>query len=81
MIMARDAPAGSLSEVDFSIPSMVCDGCAEKIRAALMAMPGVRAVKPRLWRKRVHVRYEPSRVGETEIKDAFDAAGYPAVKA
>ena len=81
MMMARDAPAGPISGVDFSIPSMVCDGCAEKIRAALMAMPGVRTVKPRLWRKRVHVRYEPSRVGKTEIKDALDAAGYRAVKA
>jgi len=80
-MMAADAPAGPLSEMDFSIPSMVCDGCVEKIREALSALPGVRAVKPRLWRKRVHVRYEPSSVGETEIKDALDAAGYRAVKA
>lgn len=79
--MARDAPTGSLSEVEFSIPSMVCDGCAEKIRAALTTIPGVKAIKPKLWRKRVHVRYEPSRVGDTQIKDALDAAGYPAVRA
>ena len=79
--MARDAPAGPISEVDFSIPSMVCDGCAEKIREALTAIPGVHAVKLRLWRKRVRVRYEPFRVEETQIKDALDAAGYRAVKA
>lgn len=48
--MARDARAGPLSEVEFSIPSMVCDGCAEKIRETLAAIPGVRAVKPKLWR-------------------------------
>jgi copper chaperone CopZ len=81
MMMAPDAPADPLSEVEFSIPSMVCDGCAEKIREALTGIPGVRAVKPKLWRKRVHVRYEPSRVGVTQIKEALDAAGYRAVRA
>jgi copper chaperone CopZ len=81
MMMARDASDRPLAEVELSIPAMVCDGCAEKIRAALTAIPGVQAVKPKLWRKRVHVRYEPTRVGETQIKDALDAAGYSAVKA
>ena len=79
--MAGDPPDGSLAEVEFSIPSMVCDGCAEKIREALAAIPGVRAVKPKLWRRRVQVRYEPARVGETQIKDALDGGGYCAVQA
>lgn len=59
---------------------MVCDGCAERISQALTAIPGVRAVKPRLRRKRVNVRYEASKVREPGIKDALAAAGYSAVK-
>lgn len=63
-------------EVELSIPSMVCDGCGEKIRQALMAVPGVRGVKANLWRKRIHVRYQPSKVHEAEIKDALCTAGF-----
>ena len=79
--MAHDAGTGPLSEIELSVPSMVCDGCAEKIREALTAIPGVRAVKPKLWRKRVRVRYESSKVTESQIKDALGAAGFSAIEA
>lgn len=69
-----------ITEVDFSIPSMMCDGCAERIRGALTAIPGVREVKTKLWRKRVHIRYEPSRIGTEQIKHALGAAGFAAVE-
>ena len=75
--MAHDANTGPLSEAEFSVPSMVCDGCAQKIRHTLEAVPGVEAAKVKLWRKRVHVRYQPSKIGEAEIKDALSAAGFP----
>jgi copper chaperone CopZ len=63
-------------ELDVSVPSMVCDGCAEKIRTALTALPGVREVKVGLWRKRVRVRYEPARVEEGQLKETIAAAGF-----
>ncbi len=79
--MPHTAATRPLAEVGFSIPSMVCDGCAEKIRHALAAIPGIRSVKPKLWRKRVQVRYEPSKVQECQIKDALATAAYSAVEA
>jgi copper chaperone CopZ len=72
--------AGPLSEIEFSVPSMVCDGCADKIRWALTAVPGVQAVKPRLWRKRVRVQFDPSMLEDAQIRDTLGAAGYPAVQ-
>jgi copper chaperone CopZ len=55
---------------------MVCDGCADKIRRALTALPGVQTVKPRLWRKRVRVRFDPSKVEDAQIQEALEEAGY-----
>jgi hypothetical protein len=48
---------------------------------ALMAIPGVQADKPKLWRRRVRVRYEPSKVEESQIKNAPGAAGFIAGEA
>ena len=75
--MALEA-ADPLSEIEFSIPSMVCAGCADKIRRVLGALPGVQTVKSRLWRKRVRVRFDPSKVQDAQIRDALDEAGYSA---
>ena len=77
--MAREA-GGDFPEVEFSVQSMVCDGSAEKIRRKLNALPGVEAVKPRLWRKRVRVRFDPSKVEDAQIRAALDAAGYRAAR-
>ena len=78
--MARAPAGGELSEIEFSVPSMVCDGCADKIRRKLTALHGVAAVKPRLWRKRVWVRFDPSKVEDAQICAALDAAGYRAAR-
>ena len=77
--MPRTAATGPLAEVELSVPSMVCEGCAEKISQALMSIPGVNGVKPKLWRKRVHVRYEASKLEASQIKNALAVAGYRAV--
>jgi len=77
--MAREA-GGDFPEVEFSVQSMVCDGSADKIRRKLTALPGVEAVKPRLWRKRVWVRFDPSKVEDAQICAALDAAGYRAAR-
>jgi heavy metal translocating P-type ATPase len=72
--------ASSLAEVEFAVPNMVCEGCAEKISAALRAVPGVREVKPKVRQKHVIVHYEPSRVKELQLKDAVGQAGFTAVE-
>ena len=75
------AEAGPLAQVEFLVPSMVCEGCAEKISAALTAMAGVRAVKPKVSQKHVYVRYEPGKVKEAQIREALGAIGFGAVEA
>jgi copper chaperone CopZ len=76
--MARERAGGDLSEIEFSVRSMVCDSCAEKIRQALATVPGIWIVKPKLWRKRVSVRYDASQIQPPEIKNVIVAAGYDA---
>jgi len=70
-----------LAEVEFLVPDMHCEGCAEKISTALTALPGVRAVKPKVAQKHVAVRYEPAKVQEQHLKDAVGKAGFTAVEA
>jgi len=74
--------AGSepLAEVEWLVPNMVCEGCAEKISAALGSIAGVREVKPKVSRKRVLIRYEPRKVREQQLKEALGQAGYQAVE-
>jgi len=79
--MSGEAGTNRVAEVEFSVPSIMCDGCGEKIRGALMAIHGVQKVKAKLWRKRVHVRYQPSEIHKEQIKNALGAAGFPATEA
>ena len=75
-----EVEVGPLAEVEFSVPNMVCEGCAEKIGTALRAVPGVREVKPKVPQKRVVVRYEPQRVREPQLKDAMSGSGFVVVE-
>ena len=70
-----------LAEVEYLVPSMVCEGCAEKISTALTAVPGVREVKPKIGQKHVRVRYEPARVQEERLRDTLASAGFDAIEA
>ncbi|MCI0628816.1 MAG: heavy metal translocating P-type ATPase [Acidobacteria bacterium] len=76
--MAETVP---LAEKEFLVPSMVCEGCAEKITTALSALTGVREVKSKVPQKHVTVRYEPAKVQEQQLKDAVGRAGFTALEA
>jgi len=77
-IPAAETEVEALAEVEYLVPSMVCEGCAEKIDDALRPLPGVRDVRPNVARKHVHVRYEPARVREEDLRTALAAAGFSA---
>jgi Cu+-exporting ATPase len=78
----RLATGGSdVRDVDFRIPNMVCDGCAEKIDGVLLALPGVREVRPNVPQKCIRVRFEPTMVDLQQLKDAVTTAGFTAVEA
>ncbi len=68
----------ALSAAEFSVPGMVCEGCAERVCNALLAVPGVREVKPSAWRKRIKVLFEPTRVEVGRLTAALTAIGFEA---
>ncbi|TMA34610.1 MAG: heavy metal translocating P-type ATPase, partial [Deltaproteobacteria bacterium] len=70
-----------LAELELLVPNMVCEGCAEKIATALRSVPGVREVRSKVPQKHVYVRYEPTKVGEEQLKDAVGQAGFTALAA
>lgn len=72
------APGSDLREAQFSVPDMMCEGCAERMQAILGAIEGVRQVKPSVWRKRVRVRFEPARVEISRLMKALESGGFEA---
>lgn len=76
-----DSGGEPLTEIELSIPDMVCEGCAERLDAALHAIPGVRAIRSDVRDKRVHLRYEPAHVDVQQLRDAAASAGFRVVEA
>ena len=72
---------GPLAEVEFLVPSMVCEGCAEKIQTTLSPVAGVRSVVSKIAQKHVVVRYEPSKVSEQALRVSLQQAGFQAHEA
>lgn len=69
-----------LSQINFKVTNMVCDGCAEKITEIASSLPGVNQVKPRVMQKQVLVTYSPEQVSQEEIKTALTKSGYNAIE-
>ena len=68
-------------KVEFSVPGMACENCANKIRATLTELSGVAEVTPRLSDKHVVVRFDGSQVSERQIGAALGKAGFEAAPA
>lgn len=83
MDLERDdvAESGPVAQREFLVPKMVCEGCSEKITAALTSLEGVREVKSKVPQKRVSVVYEPAKIQERQLKKALAGAGFSAVEA
>lgn len=77
----QDASAPStLAQVEYSVPNMVCDGCAQKITTVLNQLPGVQEVKPKVPQKQVYISYDPGKVQQQKIKEVLAGSGYTAVE-
>lgn len=77
---AEEAEEATVTAVEYKIPNMVCEGCAEAISTSLKGLPGIQEVKPKVFQKQVYVRYEPGKLKQQEIKDAIDKAGFIAIE-
>ena len=70
----------SLSQINFKVSNMVCEGCAEKITEIVTKLPGVRKVKPKVVQKQVSVSYRSGQISQDEIKSALTSSGYNAIE-
>jgi Cu+-exporting ATPase len=70
----------ALSKASFKIINMVCEGCAEKITAALTALPGVQEVSSKVIQKQVQVNYYPDQVKQEELKKVLEKEGFNAIE-
>lgn len=62
--------------VTLVVPGMVCEGCADTVRAALVALPGVRRVRVSRWRKQVVMNVDRGVFAPHAIFDALRAKGF-----
>ena len=63
------------TETKLSVPSIVCGGCANSVKKALLAIPGVSDVGVEVPEKRVTVSHD-ERVTRTTIVDGLKKAGF-----
>jgi copper chaperone CopZ len=75
MIMANEK-INSPARTTFKISNMVCEGCAEKITTALKALPGVKKVKSKVFKRQIQVNYYPEQIKQEELKKALEKEGY-----
>lgn len=65
-----------MSVVNFSITSMICQGCAEKISDILAVPDGVQAVSTNARKKLVRVEFYPDQTDEQTLANLLTDAGY-----
>ncbi|OJW77803.1 MAG: copper-translocating P-type ATPase [Bacteroidetes bacterium 46-16] len=72
--------AQALTQSEFKIPNMVCEGCAQKITSEVTKLPGVTEVKPKVMQKQVVVSYEGDKLTQNQIKEAITKSGFNAIE-
>lgn len=79
--VGQDRPAGLRSEEreaseSFRVGGMTCGGCAERVRTALAAVPGVRSARVDLAGALASVDYDPAVLAPGALAEAAVEAGY-----
>ncbi len=67
-----------MNTVTFKIGGMRCDGCAERIRTLLAAVPGVREASASFAGRVALVRYNPHATRENRLLEVIEKAGFTA---
>jgi mercuric ion binding protein len=60
-----------------NIPTMDCATCPLTIKAALLKVPGVTQAKVSYERREAVIKFDDSKAGVAELKEATASAGYP----
>ena len=65
------------TETKFTVPTIVCGGCAGGIKNALGKFPGINKVEVDVDKKVVTVEHD-AQISREKLADALDNAGFPA---
>jgi copper chaperone CopZ len=74
------AASVKVETVLFTIPSIACAACAVNIADALHTTPGVYDAEVDFDTKQASVRYDATRIGVAQLRDAIDRTGFPATQ-
>ncbi|QEM04916.1 heavy metal translocating P-type ATPase [Mucilaginibacter rubeus] len=69
-----------ISSIEYKIPNMVCEGCAESITTSLKQLPGIQKIKPKVMQKQVLIEFKPDQVKQEQVKEAINKAGFTAIE-
>ncbi len=73
-----DDPLKQITEVDISVPTVICDQCETAVKKAAFALSGVKAVNVDLEKKSVHIKFVAFQTNQETIEMAIADAGYDA---
>lgn len=74
--MCRPKNSNGVSEAEFSVPSLKCGSCAEKLKSSLQEVAGVREVQVKLPEKRVTVSFTQGEACPNKLKEVIAKAGF-----
>ncbi|WP_413366592.1 heavy metal translocating P-type ATPase [Lysinibacillus sp. 3P01SB] len=72
--------AGNIKEASLQITGMTCAACATRIEKGLNKMEGVEQASVNLALEKSTIKYDPTRLSETDFEKKIEALGYGVVK-
>ena len=67
-----------MKEVCLKIKGMHCEGCSTRLEKVLNNQDGVEAANVSLEKAEANVKFDESKIGENELKEAVEDAGFEA---
>jgi copper chaperone CopZ len=77
IIMKCECGKFSLTEMEWSVPSLESEGCAEELQMVLEEITAVRGVRVNRQQKTVMVGFDADYIGTQQLKEAMNRAGFP----
>jgi copper chaperone CopZ len=63
----------------FRVKDIHCEACEERIKTALLQLPGVRSARADRKSRQVEVRLDVERTSEEDVSSRLDYLGFPVV--
>jgi copper chaperone len=67
-----------MTRATYSVPEIMCEGCATSIQKALSDLEGVGGVDVDVAGKRVRVEFDETRTDRGTVRERIEAAGFDA---